>query len=150
MYKRILVAVDGSANSTHALDHAICLAKALSATLRVVHAIDLGMVSLGMELGMDGDALLETRHARGEVILASACDRVQANGLAADARLLETAAPSQHIAGVIADEAARWPADLIVLGSRGHKVMERLLLGSVAEGLARLSAIPVLLIPLQA
>lgn len=56
----------------------------------------------------------------------------------------------KHYTSVIADEAASWPADLIVLGTHGHKGVERLLLGSVAEGVARLSSIPVLLIPHQA
>jgi nucleotide-binding universal stress UspA family protein len=34
---------------------------------------------------------------------------------------------------VIVDEARKWSADLIVLGSHGHTGMKRLLLGSVAS-----------------
>ena len=37
----------------------------------------------------------------------------------------------------ILDEAAAWPADLIVLGSHGRTGLNRLLLGSVSEGIVR-------------
>jgi len=150
MYSHILVAVDGSPNSEHALDHAIGLAKGLSATLRVVHAVDMGWLPLGPELAFDVDALLKAQRAAADNILAAARESVQTAGLEAEARLLETATPTQRFASVIAEEAANWPADLIVLGTHGRKGVERLLLGSVAEGVARISSIPVLLIPHQA
>jgi len=38
---------------------------------------------------------------------------------------------------VIIDEADKWGADLIVVGSHGHRGIERFLLGSVCEGVAR-------------
>jgi nucleotide-binding universal stress UspA family protein len=37
---------------------------------------------------------------------------------------------------VIIDEAGKWDADLIVVGSHGHRGIERFLLGSVSEGVA--------------
>jgi nucleotide-binding universal stress UspA family protein len=37
----------------------------------------------------------------------------------------------------ILDEAEEWKADVIVLGSHGHGQVKRLLLGSVAESVAR-------------
>ncbi len=37
---------------------------------------------------------------------------------------------------VIIDEAEKWGADLIVVGSHGHHGIERFLLGSVSEGVA--------------
>jgi len=38
---------------------------------------------------------------------------------------------------VIIDEADKWGADLIVVGSHGHRGFERFLLGSVSDGIAR-------------
>jgi nucleotide-binding universal stress UspA family protein len=38
---------------------------------------------------------------------------------------------------VIVDHAARWNADLIVLGSHGFKGLDRLLIGSVSEAVLR-------------
>jgi nucleotide-binding universal stress UspA family protein len=37
---------------------------------------------------------------------------------------------------IIMDEAEKWGADLIVVGSHGHRGIERFLLGSVSEGVA--------------
>jgi len=45
-------------------------------------------------------------------------------------------APSGDPRVVILDTAQEWPADLIVLGSHGRRGLDRLLMGSVAEGVA--------------
>jgi nucleotide-binding universal stress UspA family protein len=148
MYTRILVAIDGSPNSANALKHAADLAKGLSASLRVLHVVDIGLLPFEPELSIDFDALFAARHAAAEKILADARDSVQAPGLEVDARLLDTATPTQHIAAAIAEAAASWPADLLVLGTHGRRGVDRWLLGSVAEGVARRSTVPVLLVPM--
>lgn len=150
MYARILVAIDGSPHSDHALKHAVGLAKGLSASLCILHVVDIGLLPLEPELSIDFDALYQARHAAAEKTLAAARDSVQASGLAVEARLLDTATPTQHVAAAIAAEAASWPADLVVLGTHGRRGIERWLLGSVAEGVARRSSVPVLLVPMPA
>ena len=150
MYARILVAIDGSPNSEHALKHAAGLAKNLSASLRILHVVDIGLLPLEPELSIDFDALFKARHAAAEKTLAAARDSVQASGIAFEVRLLDTATPTQHVAAAIAAEAASWPADLVVLGTHGRRGIERWLLGSVAEGVARRSSVPVLLVPMPA
>lgn len=47
---------------------------------------------------------------------------------------------------MIAAEADAWPADLIVIGTHGRRGLSHLLLGSIAEGVARVATKPVLLI----
>lgn len=149
MYKRILAAVDGSATSGHALRHAIGLAKGLSAALRVVHVVDMGVLPLGPELAIDIGAVTKARRTAGEQVLEKARATCQAGGIETETRLLETGTPTQRIAAAIADEATAWPADLVVAGTHGRTGVQRLLLGSVAEGIARVSPVPVLLIPLH-
>ncbi|HSJ81979.1 MAG TPA: universal stress protein [Thiobacillus sp.] len=149
MYSRILVAIDGSPGAAHALRHAVGLAKGLSASLRIIHVVDLGLLPYGPELSIDIDALLDARYAAAEKILAAARDSVQAPELEVETRLLDTATPVQHVAAAIAEAAASWPADLLVLGTHGRRGVERWLLGSVAEGVARRSTVPVLLVPVR-
>jgi nucleotide-binding universal stress UspA family protein len=147
MYTRILAAVDGSPTAEHALRHAIGLAKGLSATLRVVHVVDMGVLPLGPELAIDIGAVTKARRAAGEKILAAARDICQTDGVQAETQLLETGTPAEHIAEALATEARAWPADLVVAGTHGRRGIQRLLLGSVAERIARMSPVPVLLIP---
>jgi nucleotide-binding universal stress UspA family protein len=147
MYSKILVAVDGSDTSLHALQQAIELARNLSATLRIVHVVDMNWLPLGPELAIDIEAISTVRRSAGEKILAAARETAQKAGLESESALMETETPTQHVAETIAKEASRWPADLVVLGTHGRRGFERMLLGSVAEGMARRSPVPVLLIP---
>jgi nucleotide-binding universal stress UspA family protein len=147
MYSRILIAVDGSPTSEHALRHAIGLAKDLSAALRIVHIIDMGVLPVGPEIAIDTGAIMKARRAAGEKMLQSARDTARAAGVEAETRLVETGAPTQRIASVIADEAKSWPADLVITGTHGRSGVARMLVGSVAEGVARVSPAPVLLVP---
>jgi nucleotide-binding universal stress UspA family protein len=150
MYKRILVAVDGSVNAANALQHAAGLAKGLSASLRLIHVVDMGLMPYGPELGLDIDALLEARYAAAEKLLADARDSVQQTGLEVETKLVDTALPTVHVATTIAEDAVSAKADLVVLGTHGRRGVERWLLGSVAEGVARRSTVPVLLVPTPA
>ena len=80
----------------------------------------------------------------GERALAQAGEKVRLAGMTPDTALHE--AKGERIAKVIEDEAKRWEADLIVIGTHGRSGLSRLLLGSVAEGVARSAAVPVLLV----
>ena len=149
MYTRIVAATDGSPASAHAIEHAIALARALSAKLRIVHAVDMGWLPAGAELAIDTGAAARTRSAVGENLLAAAAEAARAQGFAAEVRLVETVTPTQRVAEAIAEEAAAWPADLVVVGTHGGEGMHGLLGGSVAEGVASFSSVPVLLVPAQ-
>jgi nucleotide-binding universal stress UspA family protein len=147
MYSKILVAVDESEASRHALQQAIELARKLSATLRMVHVVDMSWLPIGPEVAIDTAVLTAARRGVGENIIAAARDTARAAGFEAEAALIETETPVQHVAEAIAKEAARWGADLVVLGTHGRRGFQHLMLGSVAEKMARLSSGPVMLIP---
>lgn len=149
MYSRILIAVDGSPHARNALEHATALAKGLAARLRIVHVIDMGWLPIGPELAIDIEPYARARRAAGEQTLAAARDATRSAGIEAEINLIETVRPTQRTAEAIAEEADAWRADLVVVGTHGRSGMERLLLGSVAEGVARLSTAPVLLVPLS-
>ncbi|SEP19964.1 universal stress protein [Nitrosovibrio sp. Nv6] len=143
MYQRILVPVDGSPTSERALQEAIRLAQQQSAQLELVHIM--GDIRL-----MDADSYInyaemkETITSTGKKILAQAQTVVQQAGAAVEVKLLE--ARGERIASAIMEEARRWQADLIVIGTHGRTGFSRVLFGSVAEGVVRTAHIPVLLI----
>jgi nucleotide-binding universal stress UspA family protein len=62
----------------------------------------------------------------------------------ADIRMLDSHA--LRVCDVIVDEAKKWRADLIVMGTHGRRGMTRMLLGSDAEGVLRNTPVPVLLV----
>lgn len=147
MYSRILVAVDESDTSRHALKQAIELARKLSATLRMVHVLDMSWLPIGPEVAIDTAALSAARRGVGEKIIAASREVAREAGFAAEDVLIETETPIQQVAEAVAKEASRWGADLIVMGTHGRRGFQHLMLGSVAEQTARRSSVPVLLIP---
>lgn len=144
MFKRILVAVDGSHTAEQALQEAIKLAKELRAQLRAVHVVD--EISLNWpEIG-DFEAIQEAFRKSSRKILEKADVEMRKAGMTADTKMLEIETFGHHVADMIAAEAETWPADLIIIGTHGRRGVNRLLLGSVAESVARVATKPVLLI----
>jgi nucleotide-binding universal stress UspA family protein len=144
MYNHILVAVDGSATSNSALKEAISLAKDQHSTLHLVHVVDLTTTYSAVEWPYVEykDAL----RAAGEKIIADCSAVVGQAGVEFDTASIVIERLDQHIYDAIEEEAKRWKADLIVIGTHGRRGFRRLLLGSVAEGLIRIASKPVLLI----
>jgi len=90
MYSKILVAVDGSDTSRHALQQAIELARKLSATLRIVHVVDMGWLPIAPELSIDTEAVSAARRSAGGKVLAAASEIAREAGFEAEAALIET------------------------------------------------------------
>jgi len=144
MYKRILVAVDGSKTSNLALKEAMKVAKNQRAILRLIHVIDETPVYAMAEVPYSIDAYQKSMHEAGRKELAKCADRAKSARLKFDTKLITTI--TQSVGDVINKEAKRWPASLIVIGTHGRRGFNRLFLGSVAERVVRSSAKPVLII----
>jgi nucleotide-binding universal stress UspA family protein len=67
-----------------------------------------------------------------DALVARTAEHLQSAGFTSSASVREGDARS-----VIVDEAAEWGADVIVMGSHGRRGLDRLVLGSVAEGVMR-------------
>ena len=144
-YSRILVPVDGSATSDEGLREAIQLAKAQGAALRLVHVADEHFIAtMGADYAASVDNLMRSMKAAGRRILRKAEGAVRRAGLEATTVMLETL--TGPVADPIVGEAKKWRADLIVIGTHGRRGMRRLVLGSDAEHVVRLSPVPVLLV----
>ncbi len=145
MYQNILVAIDGSHTSEIALNEAIKLAGEQQGRLRIVNVVE--MVYLNLEGGfIDPREIWDAMRKSGQAILDKALAVARAAGIEAETKLLEIDGLGLRIPEVIADEAATWPADLIVVGTHGRRGMSHLFLGSIAEGVARVASKPLLLI----
>jgi len=147
MYKRILVAVDGSPTSKRALREAVRLTKSSHAVLRIVHVVD--VVNINAETSADQNAYEESLRKVGERTLKEAAAVARKTGVAAEARLLEVHSMNERVADEIGREAKKWRADVIVVGTHGRSGLRHLLLGSVAESVIRIAPKPVLLIRAQ-
>lgn len=146
MYRKIMVAVDGSSTAQAALEEAIKLTIDQGATLRLVHVVDEGPASFNADAPFPLEDLERALRKAGEQILDKALATVRAAGLDAQTLLIPVAPIPRRASDALAAEATRWPADLIVIGTHGRHGFAHLLLGSVAEGVIRAARQPVLLI----
>jgi nucleotide-binding universal stress UspA family protein len=144
MYKRIIVAIDGSSTSKLALRHAIKLAKEGQSALCIVHAVDLVNVNVETVDGMSNYE--EAVRKSGNQILKHAAALAKKAGVRSETRLLDVQRFRDRIADEIAREARNWRADLIVIGTHGRRGLSRVFLGSAAEAVLRIASVPVLLI----
>ncbi len=142
MYERIVVAVDGSEESNRALDEAVRLAGNQGARLRVVHVVDTSCLYHGDESDRSAD-LEEAWCKAGQRLVEQGAARAAGTGLAVETAVRCTR--KTRVSEQIVEEAVRWQADLIVLGTHGRRGLNRLLLGSVAEAVVRISPVSVLL-----
>jgi len=145
MYRRILVPVDGSATSTLGVRHALALAKDQHARVRVLSVVD-EMAVLSMIYGYPADVttVIDSMRDTGKKAIAEAGALARKAGVRADTTIVE--GRGRVVSQAILDEAKKFSADLIVMGTHGRRGVNRLLLGSDAERVLREAPVPVLLV----
>jgi nucleotide-binding universal stress UspA family protein len=136
MYERILIPTDGSDHAERAAEHAVALARAFDATVRVISVVDLQAAAGPFNAGGVGDDFYDELEAEAR----DAIDAVA--GLADDQ--VETGVVEGNPADAIVDDAAAFDADLIVMGTHGRTGVHRYVVGSVTERVVRLADAPVL------
>lgn len=142
-YRKIVVAVDGSAASARGLAEAVRLAKSEESALYIVHVVN-QPVPHAPPVGAPPVDLMPMLIEQGRGLLDEAVAQASRDGVAAQAVLLDS--PGRTAADGIVAEAAKLGADLIVLGTHGRRGLSRALLGSDAEQVVRSAAVPVLLV----
>ena len=148
-YQHILVAVDGSPTSDHAVAQAAALARATGGRIRLLNVMDpLAHISGFERPEVYSQEVLPRLQKAGEALLQQARERVKQEGVAVDTVLIENL--NARVAQLVVEHASAWGADLIVLGTHGRRGLERVLMGSDAEQIARTSPVPVLLVRLPA
>jgi len=145
MYRKILVAVDGSRSSRRAVQEAIRIAPLARAQVRSVFVLDWAPVfpyTCHYNL-----ANLENAFTRqGEAALEEATRLLTEAGIAADAELVKTADMTEDVAECLRRYASQYGPDLVIMGTHGRRGVGRAVLGSVAERFLRIATCPVLLV----
>lgn len=144
MYKHILCPVDGSAASNAGRHEAIKLAKEQNAELHFLHVIDTYIPIVDMSGDFNVTYMIDILRDNGKKILQQAETAAKKYGVSAASKTIESV--GGRIASTIVNEAAQWPADLIVMGTHGLRGFSRLVLGSDAEHVVRNSDAAVLLV----
>ena len=144
--KTIVAAVDFSNATPGVIEMACGLAKAFGAKLRLFHAVEPEPSYTAYGFTPDEFPAL---HAYQEEAKRRAAKKLE--------ELLATISPDMPEAKTqiaegsplhsLLDYVKESGADFVVLGSHGHNVIASLLLGSVAEGMARKAAVPTLIVP---
>lgn len=140
--KRILIPVDFSANSLHALDYAVDFAKASKAELLVISVVEPLYYAMSEFAAPAVGELLDEQRRRSRDQLT----RLEASYAKRKVKLravLQVGRPYQ----AIVDAAKRFQADLIIMATHGRTGVSHLLLGSVAERVVRIADRPVLTLP---
>jgi nucleotide-binding universal stress UspA family protein len=139
----VIVAIDGSAAAALGVRLVARASWPEGTTIRVVHAVDPTPAAI---IGPYGAAVL----TQTELMKADAREAAMAALEAARAELaraqlhVECSTLRGRAALAIVEAARELHADLIVVGSRGHGMIERMLLGSVSAEIVDHSTVPVL------
>ena len=136
----ILVPIDFSPYAEQALDYAMALAQKLQARVTLLHVIQPPVV-VNVEGGLwPSSTFLADLEATIRGDLEGYLARVTAAGLTGEMVVIH-GVPFQQIL----DTAKARQVDLIILGTHGRTGLAHVLLGSVAEKVARLAPCPVLI-----
>jgi nucleotide-binding universal stress UspA family protein len=131
MFARILVAIDGSENSSRAADLAIDLAKKSKAAFFVISVVR-NPVLTNPPPGAAVQQPVDNARIEGERVVQLAVLRAEAQGIKTRGEIIENV-PS--VADAILDYANEWKVDLVVVGTRGLSGVKKILLGSVSSEL---------------
>ena len=156
MFKRILIPVDGSKTSQLALRQGAAFAAEQGATVRVLHVHEVSVLSemyaaqaaAGLTAAPNIKQLEKFEadlEKRAQGVVAHAEQVVTKAGVQkVDSRMVS--AGTRRAARVILDDAKKWKADLIVMGTHGRSGFDHFVFGSVAEGVMRGASCPLMLV----
>jgi nucleotide-binding universal stress UspA family protein len=138
MYKKILLATDGSGHSTRAAEQAISLARCNSdSVLHIVYVVDGDTSKSDVLRNWNVANLNDKRKER----IRSVEELVRTSGVSYKVEILHG-----EPGPTIVQHANEQSFDVVVIGSRGLNGLQELVLGSVSHKVAKRAACPVLIV----
>jgi nucleotide-binding universal stress UspA family protein len=149
MYKRILVALDGSDLAECSLEHARAIAQGCNVTevivFRAIEPLSTQTISALAEAGEDSlRKAVEQNEQDAQDYVLKVQNNLKTRGIAPRAVTVKGPAADE-----ILSYAEKNDVDLIVMSTHGRSGLSRFFFGSVAEKVSRHSRVPVLLISPQ-
>lgn len=149
---KVLIAIDYNPTSQEVAEKGYSLARTMGAEVCLIHVIS-DVAHYGMRyppfLGYDGfDAgavdieLVNQRREMTEDYLKTAAEHLGDPSVS-------TYLAEGDAARAILDYADEWNADLIVLGTHSHSVLEKLFMGTVASTILEKTKVPVFVVPVK-
>lgn len=132
---KILLAIDDSNDSEAAAKALLEQTSPKDAEVQVLHVVDLPPHLLSPEMGVyerQLDEIERKQTEEAEALVQRTAAQLRQRGFS-----VSTAVELGDPRAQIVDVARRWGADMILLGCHGRKGLERFLLGSVSQGVAR-------------
>ncbi len=155
LFKKILVALDGSDSSQRAAQAALELAEKLKADLLALHAISPPTTyyhstiasPAGMSLPAPSQHEIDAYYAYAKKVATSIVGEVEFKGKKLGIHVkAEIPEAVSSVVETILNHAAKENVDLIVVGTRGLGGFKKLLLGSVSNGVVSHAHCPVLVV----
>jgi nucleotide-binding universal stress UspA family protein len=141
LYKKILIATDGSENGAQAINAGMEIARLSEGKAYALHVIDTSGYPSGRRDPKWTRLIEEQFKTFGLEITATVEEAAKAAGVEVEFVTLEG-----HPAEKILDFAEKHAVDMIVVGSLGKTDVERFMLGSVSEKVVRNAKVPVLVV----
>ncbi|OOQ61956.1 universal stress protein [Mucilaginibacter pedocola] len=142
-YHRILIVTEDNPSALKAARCGYELAMQLKAKVALVGVVEQGLLEGDVDAGIFPAQGAQSLKKDMEVFLEK-IEKDYSQGTDT-----ERFAPAGEIQATILQLAKEWEADLIVAGTHGRKGLNRLLMGSMAEGILRESTIPVFIVPMD-
>ncbi|RMX06064.1 universal stress protein [Corticibacter populi] len=143
MYQHIMVPIDGSETSLHAIEHAKAIGKAFGGSVLVLYVIDpYPFTGIGTDLAYGQAQYVAETSEQARDALARARQELEQAGLQVETLSLEGSIVQNTISQVVQERGI----DLVVMASHGRSGLEKFLLGSTTDRVLGSVQVPVLVV----
>ena len=150
--KKILIALDYNPASEKIALEGLKLARQFQSELKLLHVLsDFGYYELNYPtfLGYEGYSHLDLDPRIDEELFKVAEDYLQTVKSHLDHQNVSAIVERGPVPDVVLQQAGDWGADMIIMGTHSHSVLEKILMGTTASKVLERTSIPVLMVPIK-